>query len=77
MEARFAGSWRTNRALESFRELAKVIDQLTEEEVYFCLCLEAESQRRVTVMDKLLNRVLEISKAKLLSELKEKYGWMP
>ena len=72
MEARFAGSWRTNRALESFRELSKVIDQLTEEEVYYCLKLESESQRRQTLMDRLIARAAYFNQQHFITTLKEK-----
>ena len=43
----FCGSWRTSRALDSFRSLLEVVEELTEEEVYYCLKLEMQTQRRI------------------------------
>jgi len=69
---KFAGSWRTNRALESFRELLKVVDQLTEEEVYYCLKLESESQRRKSLMDRLVVEAAKFNQQHFIKSLKEK-----
>ena len=68
----FAGSWRTTRALESFRVLMQVIDQLTEEEVYFCLKLEHESQRRGTLIEKLIAKAAQFNQQHFIASLKEK-----
>ena len=73
----FAGSWRTTRALESFRELGKVIDQLTEEEVYFCLRLESESQRRTSLMDRLITKAAQFNQQQFVAKLKEKLNGPP
>lgn len=69
---KFTGSWRTSRALESFRELAKVADQLTEEEVYYCLKLESESQRRKTLIDRLVAEAAKFNQQHFIKSLKEK-----
>jgi hypothetical protein len=68
----FAGSWRTNRALESYRQLLEVVDELTEEEVYYCLKLETETQRRKTIIDRLIARAAELNKQQFIKSLKEK-----
>lgn len=65
-------SWRTQRALESFRELAKVIDQLTEQEVYFCLKLEVESQRRSSIINRLVAKAADFNRQTFIKVLKEK-----
>ena len=65
-------SWRTSRALESFRELLKVVDQLTEEEVYECLKLEVETQRRKTVIDRLIQRAADLNREQFESALRKK-----
>ena len=77
MPARFAGSWRTSRALESFRELLKVIEHLTEEEVYYCLKLESESQRRKSVMDRLVSEAAKFNQQHFIKSLKEKINGSP
>lgn len=65
-------SWRTSRALESFRELSKVIDQLTEDEVYYCLRLEVETQRRKTVIDRLVAKAADFHRQHFITALQEK-----
>ena len=66
-------AWRVKRALESYRQLLDVVDQLTEEEVFHCLQLEAESQRRKTVIDRLIYRAAEINRQTFITKLKEKF----
>lgn len=70
-------SWRTSRALESFRELIKVVDQLTEEEVYYCLRLEAGTQRRKTVMERLIHRAADLNRQTFIATLQEKIHGTP
>ena len=65
-------SWRTSRALESFRELLKVVEELTEEEVYECLKLEVETQRRKTIIDRLIQRAGDINRTTFELELRKK-----
>lgn len=65
-------SWRTSRALESFRELLKVVEELTEEEVYECLKLEVETQRRKTIIDRLIQRAGDINRETFEVELRKK-----
>lgn len=68
----FAGSWRTSRALDSYRSLLEVVEELTEEEVYFCLRLEAETQRRKTVLDRLVARAADLNRQTFIATLQEK-----
>lgn len=65
-------SWRTSRALESFRELLKVVEELTEEEVYECLKLEVETQRRKTIIDRLIQRAADLNRLQFESALRKK-----
>ena len=65
-------SWRTSRALESFRQLQDVVEELTEEEVYYCLKLEVETQRRKTIIDRLVVRAADINRQTFIATLKEK-----
>ena len=64
--------WRVKRALESFRSLLDVVEQLTEEEVYHCLRLETESQRRQTVIDRLIAKAADYNRQTFVKTLKEK-----
>lgn len=65
-------SWRTSRALESFRELLKVVEELTEEEVYECLKLEVETQRRKTIIDRLIQRAADLNREQFECALRKK-----
>lgn len=62
--------WYLNEALASVRRLDEIIGELTAEEVTACLNLEAATQRRRSVIDRLIKR------ATLLTTLalQEKYG---
>ena len=68
-------AWRVKRALESFRSLLDVVEQLTEEEVYHCLQLETESQRRQTVINQLIAKAADYNRQSFITNLKEKYKW--
>ena len=61
--------WYLSEALVSYRRLADVIDELTEEEVLACLDLEAASQRRQSVTDTLTKRAVRLYS----NRLQEKY----
>ncbi len=73
----FCGSWRTSRALDSFRSLLEVVEELTEEEVYYCLKLEVQTQRRKTLIDRLIARAADINKQQFINSLKEKLNGPP
>ena len=57
--------WHMAKALESFRSLGTVIDQLTLDEIYTCLDLEMGSQRRRSVSDRLIRRALSLTQTQL------------
>ena len=64
---------RISKALESFSSLMECLSDLTEEEVMACLELEAASQRRSTVIDRLISRAVRLREISLSRQLKEKY----
>lgn len=65
-------SWRTSRALDSYRQLLEVVEELTEEEVYYCLKLEVETQRRKTIIERLITRAADLNRQTFIATLKEK-----
>lgn len=60
-------------ALRSYGVLVRVLDKLTEEEVLACLQLEAASQRRESVLNRLISRAVRLNEIKYASQLKETY----
>lgn len=64
--------WHVSRALESFRALGEVIDQLTEEEVYHALKLEVETQRRKTIIDRLISKAADFNRQTFEKTLRAK-----
>ena len=60
-------------ALDTFESLSKVIGELTEEEVYACLNLEAASRRRRSIVDRLISKAVRLNELKFKNSLKEKY----
>ena len=65
--------WYVDQALQSFTRLNEVLHELTEEEVFACLDLEAASQRRRSTIDRLISRAVRLSEIALNKRLKEKY----
>lgn len=65
--------WYVSEALSSMRRLAEIIDELTEEEVLAALELEAGSQRRSSIVDRLISRATRLNEIKYSTQLKEKY----
>lgn len=62
--------WHMAKALESFRSLGTVIDQLTLDEIYTCLDLEMSSQRRRSLTSRLIKRALYITEKTLMEKYK-------
>jgi hypothetical protein len=62
-------------ALVSIRELRRVIDKLTAEELHACLKFECESRRRKSVYDALIAKLAELNRQTFITHLKEKYKW--
>jgi hypothetical protein len=69
--------WFIARALESFKSLTTVLSELTEDEVLACLELEAASQRRLSVIDRLISRASRLRELCYSNFLKEKYHGTP
>ena len=65
--------WYISEALTSFVRLNEVLSGLTEEEVMACLDLEAATQRRRSVLDRLISRAVRLAEIKLNRQLKEKF----
>ncbi len=61
------------QALTSFKGLTAVLDELTEEEVLACLRLEASSQRRQSILDRLISRATRLRELSYNRQLKEKF----
>jgi len=66
-------SWIVAEALSSYGRLNELIQQLTEEEVLACLQLEAGSNRRATVIDRLISRAARLNELRYVTALKEKF----
>jgi hypothetical protein len=62
-----------NKALQSFRGLTTTLDELTEEEVLACLKLESGSQRRQSILDRLISRAVRLNELSYNRQLKEKF----
>lgn len=65
--------WYVGQALRSYKSLNEVISELTEQEVYAALNLEAATQRRKTVVDRLISRAARLNEIVFTRQLKEKY----
>ena len=65
--------WYISEALKSFVRLNEVLSELTEEEVVACLDLEAASQRRRSILDRLISRAVRLREIEFNRQLKEKY----
>ena len=67
--------WHLDKALFSYRGLIEVLNELTAEEVHACLDLEAGTQRRRSVLDRLISRAVRLNEIKFNQSLQEKiYG---
>jgi hypothetical protein len=65
--------WYVGQALESFTRLNEVISELTVEEVYACLDLEAGTQRRTSILNRLISRAVRLNEVSFNRQLQEKY----
>lgn len=66
--------WYIDEALHSFTRLMSVINDMTEEEVYAALALEAGSRRRKSLMDRLIGRAARLTELKTVEHLKRTYN---
>ena len=60
--------------LASFSKMADALNELTEPEVLAALELEAASQRRRSVIDRLIKRAVRLNELKYQRHLKEKFN---
>lgn len=65
------------QALVSYGSLCANLDSLTEEEVLAALDLERATNRRRSVMDRLISRAVRLNEVRYASQLKEKYHGTP
>ena len=66
--------WHISQALDSFQSLQAVLNDLTEAEVIRCLELESASQRRSSVIDRLISRAVRLRELTYAAYLKEKFN---
>jgi hypothetical protein len=64
--------FRLGQALRSFGSLNEIISELTEQEVLACLDLEAASQRRRSILNRLISRAVRLNEVRYHRQLKEK-----
>lgn len=69
--------WYIGEALKSFVRLNEVLSELTEEEVLACLKLEAASQRRRSVIDRLISRAVRLKEIETTLQLRKQYHGTP
>lgn len=72
-----ARKWNVSEALSSYVRLTDLLPELTEEEVLACLALEAASQRRRSVIDRLISRAIRLKEIEYKRQLKEKFYGTP
>jgi hypothetical protein len=65
--------WHVSQALSSMRRLAEIIDELSEAEVIAALELESGSQRRSSIIDRLIARATRLNEINYSTKLKDKY----
>lgn len=65
--------WHVTEALSSMRRLHELLDELTEAEVLAALELESGSQRRASIIDRLISRAVRLNELNYSTSLKEKY----
>lgn len=66
--------WHLARAVDSFSSLCEVLDELTLEEVLTALDLESRSNRRRSLIDRLISRAVRLNEVKYKADLVKKYG---
>lgn len=65
--------WYIGEALKSFVRLNEVLSELTEEEVLACLKLETASQRRKSVIDRLISRAVRLKEITYRKQIQETF----
>lgn len=65
--------WHVGVALESMASLLIILPELTEEEVLACLDLESQSDRRKSIIDRLIARAGRLHEIAYIEQLDKKY----
>lgn len=67
--------YQTAVALKSFGSLMTVLNELSMEEVLHCLEFEAATQRRSSIMDRLLSRAVRLNELDFVETLKARLNF--
>ena len=70
-------AWHISEAIHSYRRLVQIVDELTENEVYAALALECDSQRRKSIVNRLIAKAADFNRQKFITHLKEKFNVTP
>ena len=62
-----------HEALVSYPSLTRVLGELTEEEILAALSLESASQRRRSIIDRLISRATRLNELSYNRQLKERF----
>lgn len=65
--------WQLAQATQSYTTLRTVVNQLTLDEVIAALELESQSQRRKSILTRLISRASRLKEIDYTRQLKEKY----
>ena len=65
--------WHLAQATTSYSTLRTVVNQLTLEEIHAALELESQTQRRVSIINRLIARAARMAEVNTTRQLKEKY----
>lgn len=65
--------FKINQALESYTALKEHLNDLTEEEVLAALDLEGATNRRQSIVVRLMSRAARLNEVRYVRQLKEKY----
>lgn len=61
-------------ALQSYPGMLSVLTQLTESELYEVLAIEASTARRISLMRRIMGRIVRLRSDQLRQELEEQYN---
>lgn len=65
--------WHLAQAIQSYSTLRTVVNQLTSEELIAALELESNTQRRPSIINRLISRASRLKEIEYTRQLKEKY----
>lgn len=67
-------NWNVSLALDSYNSLCNVVNDMTEDELNKALEIEASTQRRAALMDRMIARLVRLNEKKFAAELRKKYA---